>query len=345
MNTKRKVGIIGCGHILPRHIESIVENPDHFELVALCDTEKSVLNKALEENGNVSSFFDYKEMLKEMKGKMDFVVIATPNHLHYDMSIESLQEGYDILVEKPIAFEASKAEEIQKLADDLGREAYCVLQVRYNPTVKMIGAVLKDGLLGVIRCVNFIQRWQRPVGYFNDWRGLIEEGGRPLYEYAIHYLDIMNKFFGVPEVKSVQTFNHKHFDIPFEDTLYSIVSYDGGISGAIEVNVAVEPSNLECSIAIIGSQGFLKISGNALDKVERAAFETEELQQEFEKIAKDSGQSLTPNSYGTHVGSCPNHPTLYKEIAEGRGFRIEQAAPSIKFIEEVYNKEEKNETK
>jgi UDP-N-acetyl-2-amino-2-deoxyglucuronate dehydrogenase len=338
---KRKVGIIGCGHILPRHIESIDTNSKHFQLVALCDIDEKVLNKAVKENGNVPGFTDYKQMLKEMKGKMNFVVIATPNHLHYEMAMKALKEGYDILIEKPIAFKASKVKKIQDTADQLGREAYCVLQVRYNPTVTMLDEVLKKKMLGDIRSISLIQRWQRPIGYFKDWRGLIEEGGKSLYEYTIHYLDIVQRAFGVPKVKATHTYNHKHMDIPFEDTLYSIVEYPGGVSGAIEVNVAVEPSNLECSLSIMGSKGYLEIGGNALDQVIRASFETEALQKKWDKLQKSAGESLTPNSYGTHVGSCPNHPTLYENIAKGKGFKVSEAVASIKFIEDVYKEEKR----
>jgi predicted dehydrogenase len=256
------------------------------------------------------------------------------------MAIDALKAGYDVLIEKPVAFKATKVQKIQDIADQLGREAYCVLQVRYNPTVKMMQEALKENLLGDIRSVVFVQRWQRPIGYFKDWRGSIEEGGRSLYEYAIHYLDIVQTSFGIPKVKSTHTFNHKHMHIPFEDTLYSIAQYENGASGSIEVNVAVEPSNLECSIAVMGSKGYLKISGNALDVVERASFETEAQQKKWEKIQRGAGQSLTPNSYGTHVGSCPNHPTLYAEIAKGKGFKVSEAIPSIKFIEKVYAKEQ-----
>ena len=333
-----RVGIIGCGHILVRHLESIKANPNEFELVALCDINPETLKKAVLENGNVEGFTDYKDMFKEMKGKMDFVTIATPNHLHYPMAMEALNEGYDILIEKPIAFESSRVREIQDEADKLGREAFCVLQVRYNPTVKMMERVLEERLLGDIRSVCFIQRWQRPIGYFKDWRGSITEGGRSLYEYGIHYLDIIQKLFGVPEIRSTDTFNLKHKDIEFEDTSYSIVKFSNGASGSIEVNVAVEPSNLECSIAIMGSKGYLKISGNALDKVERASFENEEMQKKWEEIESTSGESLTPNSYGTHVGSCPNHPTLYEEIAKGRGFKVSEAMNSIQFIYDIYSK-------
>jgi hypothetical protein len=60
------------------------------------------------------------------------------------MAIDSLKAGYDILIEKPIAFKASKVKKIQDVADELGREAYCVLQVRYNPTVKNDAGSFKE---------------------------------------------------------------------------------------------------------------------------------------------------------------------------------------------------------
>jgi UDP-N-acetyl-2-amino-2-deoxyglucuronate dehydrogenase len=332
---KRRVGIIGCGHILIRHLESIRDNSDYFELVALCDIDEYVLKKALKDD-KVPGYTEYKKMLEEMKGKMDFVVIATPNHLHYKMAMDALGAGYDILVEKPIAFEASKVKAIQNKADKLGKEAFCVLQVRYNPTVKILRQAVSEGLIGKIRSVSFVQRWQRPVGYFRDWRGKLDEGGKSLYEYAIHYLDIVQGMFGVPKVFDTELFNHKHMDIPFEDTLFSIVKYDNGASGTIEVNVAVEPSNLECSISIMGSKGYVEIGGNALDVVVRADFEERKDQKKWDKMKKDAGEALIPNSYGTHVGSCPNHPTLYEEIAKGNGFPVSDAVASIKFIEKVY---------
>ena len=325
----QRVGIIGCGHIFPRHKEAISANNKDFKLVATCDIDPY----------KNADYEDYKEMLEQMQGKMDLVVIATPNHLHYTMALNALQAGYDILVEKPIAFEAEKVTKIQDLADKLGRNAWCVLQVRYNPTVEMLSQALKEELLGNIRSVVFVQRWQRPVGYFKDWRGMLRQGGRSLYEYAIHYLDILQLLFGNPEVKATQTFNHKHFTIPFEDTLYSVVEYKDNISGSIEVTVAVEPHNLECSISIMGSKGFVKISGNALDVIERAHFEDDILLKKWYDIVNKAGDGVVPNDYGTHVGSCPNHPILYSEIAQGRGLRIEESTDSIKFIQDIYEQE------
>ena len=63
---KHKVGIIGCGMILPRHLESIEQNSEHFELVALCDIDKKKVESVAEEH-DVPRFTNYKEMLKAMK--------------------------------------------------------------------------------------------------------------------------------------------------------------------------------------------------------------------------------------------------------------------------------------
>src|SRR3989339_2144773 len=99
------VGIIGCGNIFARHLEAITDNSDCFKLVAIADIDKSKVILRSKEL-NVPGFTNYEDMLHEMKGKMDFVVIATPNSFHYEQAIHSLQSGYNILVEKPICFEA-----------------------------------------------------------------------------------------------------------------------------------------------------------------------------------------------------------------------------------------------
>jgi UDP-N-acetyl-2-amino-2-deoxyglucuronate dehydrogenase len=335
---KYKVGMIGCGMIFDRHIEAITSNSEHFKLAALCDIDNKKLSIRATEY-SVPGYEDYKDMLKEMKGKMNLVVIATPNSLHYEQAMDSLNAGYNILVEKPIDFKHERVESIVAKAKEMGLEAYAVLQVRYNPTINMLKEALENNYVGDIRSVSLVQRWQRPSSYFDSWRADINVGGRTLYEVGIHYLDIVQMLFGLPSVKASSSFNNKHKHVEFEDTVFAIVQYPNKASGSIEVTIASEPSNLECSISILGSEGFIKVGGRALDKVEKALFSNVLLEKKWETLVQKNGHSLEPNSYGTHAGSCPNHPTLYQEIAEGRGLSLEEAVNSIKYIEEVYSKE------
>lgn len=337
---KYRVGIIGCGWIFDKHIEAIKTNSDHFELVCLCDIDPKKLEIRAKEYG-VPGFTDYKKMLKEMKGVVDFISIATPNSIHYQQAMDALDSGCDVLIEKPIDFMDKRVEEISTHAKKIGRKAYAVLQVRYNPTVNMVREALELGYLGDIRSVSLIQRWQRPESYFDSWRADLKVGGRTLYEVGIHYLDIVQLLFGLPKVIASASFNNKHKNVKFEDTVYSIFQFPSGASGSCEVTIASEPCNLECSISILGSEGFIKIAGRALDEVEKAMFLNNVFEKKWEHLKDKHGEAIKPISYGTHSGSCPNHPTLYAEIGKGTGIVISEAINSIKFIERIYNKEVK----
>ncbi len=339
-NKKRRVGIIGCGVIFPRHLEAINDNNEDYEIVAVADIDPVKAELRAKELG-IKGFTDYKEMLSKMKGKMDFVSICTPNSMHYEHAIESLSKGYDILVEKPIAFEASKVKAIAKKAKEQKLRAYAVLQVRLNPTVRLVHKLLKKNIVGDIRSVSLIQRWQRPESYFESWRADINIGGRTLYEVGIHYMDIMQMLFGVPEVTASTTFSNKHKKVAFEDTVFSILRFPSGASGSLEITIASEPKNLECSLAVLGSRGYIKIGGKALDSIDITEFSSPSLKKMWDQEEATYEKTLDPNSYGLYAGSCPNHPSLYKEIVAGRGFDITESINVVKFIQDAYDKEVK----
>ena len=130
---------------------------------------------------------------------------------------------------------------------------------------------------------------------------------------------------------SIYNTKHKHAEI--EDTIYSILDF-GDFGGSLEVNISSEPRNLECSISILGEKGYIKIGGKALDKIEEYGFLEEEMNKEFELALVGMPDSLEANSYGTHAGSCPNHPTLYSRLSE---FEITESSDVIGLIDEIYN--------
>jgi len=324
-----KVGIIGCGAILPRHLEAIEANAN-FKLTALCDIQ-STLVESLAKKYKVKSYIDYQEMVKS--GDVNFVVVATPNSLHYEQAIYTLNNKCDVLVEKPVAFTAQEVKEIIQTADKNNQKAYCVLQVRLNPTVLLIKEALKKNLLGSIRGVNFIQRWQRPLEYFTGWRALPEVGAGTLYECGIHYLDILQFLFGVPQVLGSKVYEVKH-QVGIEDTIYSLFDF-GKYGGTCEVTIAAEPKNLECSLAILGSNGYIKIGGKALNIIESANFLSHGSQVKFEDLSQSYYIDKEPNSYGSYEGSCPNHPFVYQNLEE---FNMKETVNVIQLIEDIYAK-------
>ena len=328
---KYKVGIVGCGGIFPRHIEAIEAN-SNFELISLCDIQESLSN-SLGKRYKVKSYTDYKEMIKNED--INFVVIATPNSLHKEQSIFALNNKCDVLIEKPVAFNINDVQEIQDCAIKFNQKAYCVLQVRLNPTVSLVKEVLSEGLLGEIRGFSFTQRWQRPLEYFSGWRGEPDIGGGILYETGIHYLDILQYLIGNPkEILSTKTYTTKHKEGVIEDTVYSLVDY-GEFGGTIESTIASEPHNIESSITLMGSNGYIKVGGKALNIIESANFLSHGATTQYENIAKEYQYSKDPNSYGSYQGSCPNHPDVYKNLDK---FSLEETYNVIILIEEIYKK-------
>jgi UDP-N-acetyl-2-amino-2-deoxyglucuronate dehydrogenase len=331
--SKYKVAIIGCGAILPRHIESIELNED-FELVAVCDIQEDLV-KNLGKKYNVKYFTNYKDLVD--CGISNFITIATPNSLHVNQAIYALENGCDVLVEKPVSFTKEEVDQIIETANKNNKRAYCVLQVRLNPTVSLLREVLNSNLLGKIRSVNFVQRWQRPFEYFTGWRALPNVGGGTLYEVGIHYLDVLQKLFGKPYVHSSKIYSNKHINVDIEDTIYSIFDF-GDFGGTCEVTIAAEPQNLECSLSVIGANGYIKLGGKALNIVESANFLSHGSQSEFEKIRKKYNISTEPNNYGSYQGSCPNHPFVYQNLKD---FDISETLNVISLIDEIYEKSNK----
>jgi UDP-N-acetyl-2-amino-2-deoxyglucuronate dehydrogenase len=327
---KYKIGIIGCGAILPRHLEAIELN-SNFKLTAVCDIQE-ILVKSISKRLKVKAYTDYKEMI--LSKDVDFVTIATPNSLHYEQAIFALKHGCDVLIEKPVSFTEEEVYDIIKCSETNNRNAYCVLQVRLNPTVQLIKEVLKQNILGEIRGVNFVQRWQRPLEYFTGWRSEPSIGGGTLYEVGIHYLDVLQHLFGKPKVIGSKTYEIKHKDIGIEDTIYSIFDF-GSYGGTCEVTIASEPKNIECSLSILGANGYIKLGGKALNIIESADFLSHGSQTKFDNLKKFYYINTEPNSYGSYQGSCPNHPFVYSNL---ENFKLKETINVISLIDEIYDK-------
>jgi len=325
-----KIGIIGCGAIFPRHLEAIEQN-NNFELKAVCDIQDNLV-KSIAKKLKVKAYTSYQKMIKSKE--VNFVTIATPNSLHYEQAVFALQNKCDVLIEKPVAFTKKEIKSISEIARKNNQKAYCVLQVRLNPTIQLVKEVLKENLLGEIRGVNFIQRWQRPLEYFSGWRAEPFIGGGTLYECGIHYLDVIQYLFGVPNIVSSKVFKTKHKNQPIEDTIYSIFDWDS-FGGTCEVTIAAEPQNLECSLAILGSNGYIKIGGKALNIIESAVFLSHGSRVNYDNILKKYPYSKDPNSYGSYQGSCPNHPEVYKNL---HLYDVNESSNVIDIIDKIYLK-------
>lgn len=93
--------------------------------------------------------------------KIDFVSIVTPNNTHYPAARAFLEQGINVLCEKPLTFTVEQAEELASLAEEKG----LLLCVNYSytgyPMVKHAREMVKNGDIGQIKMVmgEYPQDW------------------------------------------------------------------------------------------------------------------------------------------------------------------------------------------
>jgi predicted dehydrogenase len=92
---------------------------------------------------------------------IDFVIIATPNHLHYPVAKAFLSAGIHVICDKPLAFTVAEGEELVRLVE--GGKPLFALTHNYTgyPAVRQAREMVRSGQLGEIRKVM--------VEYTQDW--------------------------------------------------------------------------------------------------------------------------------------------------------------------------------
>lgn len=226
---KLRVGIVGCGRILPMHIVSVKHLPQ-ATLAAVCDVVRERAEKAAEKyGGNV--YTDYKEMIE--KERLDVLHVCLPHYLHPVVSEYALCRGINVLSEKPMSICYEDGERCVKAAEKHGVLYGVIFQCRYNNSSRLVKNALVSGRLGKIISARSTLTWSRSDEYYSasDWKGTWDkEGGGVIIDQAIHSMDLVNWFVN-DEVESVSCSiaNRGHKCVVVEDSAEGLVTYKNGV--------------------------------------------------------------------------------------------------------------------
>ncbi len=105
----KRTGIIGAGLISRQYYEGL-KNSKKLNLVAVCDANENYVAKDLYAEYNF--YTDHLEMLKTER--LDYVIISTPPASHYQLAIDVLNAGVNVIIEKPVVLQM---ERLKKLID------------------------------------------------------------------------------------------------------------------------------------------------------------------------------------------------------------------------------------
>ncbi len=126
-NDRINLAFIGCGMqflgLLDRAFNARKTNKGDFEFAAVCDVWEPRLKNAQEKTHAEKIYRNYHEIL--LRADIDGVVIAVPDHCHYEIAREALLTGKDVYLEKPMTYTVDEAARLNELVGQTRR----VLQV------------------------------------------------------------------------------------------------------------------------------------------------------------------------------------------------------------------------
>lgn len=147
---KLKIGIIGTGWIADAHANSYLKQPD-VEIVALADLIPGKAEAFAKKHGieGARYYGAHTEMLAAEK-ELDAVSVCTYNRTHAVCTIDALNAGIPVLLEKPMCVTLDEAVAICKAEKKSGKCLSIGFQPRFDANMKMIKRIVESGVLGDI---------------------------------------------------------------------------------------------------------------------------------------------------------------------------------------------------
>jgi predicted dehydrogenase len=288
-NDRVQLGLIGCGS-RGRSDMGKFQKTGTTDVVALCDIYGVQIDGAQQEAPKAKGFTDHRKLL-EMK-EVDVCLIATPDHWHAQTTIDALNAGKDVYVEKPLTLRIEEGPPIVKAARVNNRICQVGMQQRSGQHYLQAKREYMDtGKLGKVtlartwwhgnsfhlrRAPESLQkqpsnldwahflgpvRWRDydPQQYYN-WRAYLDFGGGQVTDLFTHWIDVVHMFMGqeipISGVAAGGVYNYKDGRTA-PDTINVLLEYPSQFTATFEATLA--PGITGMGVEMCGTEGRLWI--------------------------------------------------------------------------------------
>jgi predicted dehydrogenase len=266
---------------------SLAAKAQGTELVAFCDIYEPRRQAAKEKfNSAAQDYLDYREVLD--RKDIDGVIIATPDHWHVPMTIDAVEAGKDVYVEKPISHSIEEGERLLQAMAGSKRIVQVGYQQRSWEHFKAAREIVASGKLGKITLVlvswyqDYYRNranvpefdvskldWKRFLGSappqqfvplrFQRWRWFWDFGGGHLTDLYSHYCDVvhwcMDSYSPITAQVMGGRLSMPEYECP--DTITAVYEYPGfQITHSGALHCALDAGN----IVFRGSNALMKLN-------------------------------------------------------------------------------------
>lgn len=277
LGRKLRMGIVGGGQgsfIGRVHVTAAVLD-NRAALVAGAFSSDAARSKASAADYDVPenrAYGSYAEMFEKERAlpageRIDFVSIATPNHMHFPVAKAALEAGFHVVCDKPLTLTLAEAEALAKLV--AASKSVFVVTHNYTgyPLVRQAREMILSGQLGEIQAIRaeYIQGWLRTRLESEGqkqaaWRTDPTKSGAAgcFGDIGTHAYNLGRYMTGLlPEKISA---NLKIFvpDRPLDDYGHAVIRYENGALGTVTASQISHGRENDVRIQIDGTLGSLE---------------------------------------------------------------------------------------
>ncbi|MDI6641211.1 MAG: Gfo/Idh/MocA family oxidoreductase [Elusimicrobiota bacterium] len=246
------VGIIGAGLVGNKRARALCNE----NLVVVADVNEDRA-KSLAEKHKCDYTSDWKEVVKN--DNIDIVIVSTPNKYLAPITVEAIENGKHVLVEKPGATTPKDLKKMQVIAAKHKVKVKVGFNHRFHPAVVKAKEIFDRGDAGELMFLRGRYGHGGRLGYDKEWRADPEiAGGGEMLDQGIHLIDLARMFAGDFD-KAVGFTETMFWNMQVEDNCFALLRNKSGKIAFLSASWT-QWKNL-FSFEVFGKTGLLVIDG------------------------------------------------------------------------------------
>ncbi|TEW69537.1 Gfo/Idh/MocA family oxidoreductase [Mucilaginibacter phyllosphaerae] len=265
----------------------------------------------------------YDEMFKAEAQKladerMDFVTIVTPNFAHFAPAMQALENGFNVVVEKPVTFTLEEAQQLKAKVEETGLMLLLTHTYAGYPMIKEARQLVKSGKLGKVRkiYVEYIQGWlsrlsEREGNAQASWRTDPKKSGKSgcMGDIGTHAAHLAEYVSGLKITELNASLNIVVDGRMLDDDGAVLLRFEEGATGTLMASQIAAGEENALKIRVYGENGSLE-----WQQMEPNTLTIKWLDKPAETLRAGSNYTDRLSSYATHNCRTPGgHPEGYLE--------------------------------
>ncbi|WP_068612806.1 Gfo/Idh/MocA family protein [Paenibacillus tuaregi] len=267
---KIRVGIIGTGFGASVHAP-IFALHEGFEVKSVASVHRGITDMTERGLAAVKLYPDWRQMLEQEN--LDLVTIASAPDRHCEMALAALQQGVNILCEKPLGLSADQTKSMLQGLNQSGMQGFVNFQWRLTPVRQRIKELLSQKAVGEIQHIKYqgsFSGYQSLVFAPRGWEARRSSGGGMLYAIGSHMIDSLMWWM---EERITTVYAELNTHVPryegnnateirdADDAFSALGRFESGVSFAMELFYPAVQGN-GWSMEIFGTRGTLHMKND-----------------------------------------------------------------------------------